>query len=65
MGMTQLPTSGGHSQTIRLVEHFDEADEVSKKGHNWDTTLKGVLFPYRSTYLTLIYRDATFYVSAL
>jgi len=42
LGITQLPTSGGHPQTDRLVEHFNRTLKqmlkklVNKKGHNWE-----------------------------
>ena len=55
MGMTQLPTSGGHPQTNGLVERFNRTLKqmlsklVNKNGRNWDKMLGGVLFAYRST----------------
>ena len=55
MGMTQLPTSGGHPQTNGLVERFNRtlkqmlSKQVNKNGRNWDKMLGGVLFAYRST----------------
>ena len=59
--ITNIRRTPSNQQVI--VEHSDEADEVSKKGHNWDAILRGVLLPYRSTYLTTsIYRDITFYL---
>ena len=53
-GISQLPTSGGHSQTNGLVERFNRTLKqmlskiVNNKGRNWDKLL-GVLFAYRST----------------
>jgi len=55
MGITQLPTSGGHPQSNGLVERFNRtlkqmlAKVVSTKGRNWDKVLGAVLFAYRST----------------
>ena len=55
MGMTQLPTSGGHPRTNGLVERFNRTLKqmlsklVNKNGRNWDKMLGGVLFAYRST----------------
>ena len=55
MGITQLPTSGGHPQTNGLVERFNRtlkqmlSKHVNKKGRDWDKLLGGVLFAYRST----------------
>ena len=55
MGITQLPTSGGHPQTDGLVERFNKTLKqmltklVAKGGRNWDTLLGPVLFAYRST----------------
>ena len=55
MGITQLPTSGGHPQTNGLVERFNRtlkqmlAKVVTRRGRNWDKVLGAVLFAYRST----------------
>ena len=55
MGISQLPTSGGHPQTNGLVERFNRTLKqmlcklVGDKGRNWDKLLGGVLFAYRST----------------
>ena len=55
MGITQLPTSGGHPQANGLVERFNRTLKqmlcklVSNKGCNWDKLLGGVLFAYRTT----------------
>ena len=55
LGVTQLPTSGGHPQTDGLVERFNRtlkqmlAKLVAKGGHNWDSLLAPVLFAYRTT----------------
>ena len=55
MGITQLSTSGGHTQANSLVECFNRTLEqmlcklVSNKGRNWDKLLRGVLFAYRIT----------------
>ena len=65
MGMTQLPTSGGHPQSNRLVKRFIRTLKqilsklVSKKGWDWDKVLGGVLFAYRRSYPISIYRDVT------
>ena len=58
LGITQLPTSGGHFQTDGLVEHFNHmlkqmlAKLVAKGGHNWDPLLGP---PHSSTGLTPFY----------
>ena len=55
MGITQLPTSGGHPQINGLVERFNRtlkqmlAKLVTAGGHNWDSLLGPVLFAYRTT----------------
>ena len=55
MGISQLPTSGGHLQSNKLVEHFNRtlkqmlSKQVNKNACNWDTMLGAVLFAYRST----------------
>ena len=55
IGVTQLPTSGGHPQTDGLVERLNRTLKqmmsklVPKGGHNWDTLLGPVLFAYRRT----------------
>ena len=55
IGITQLPTSGGHPQADGLVERLNRTLKqmmsklVSKGGHNWDTLLGPVLFAYRTT----------------
>jgi len=55
LGVTQLPTSGGHPQADGLVERFNGtlkqmlAKLVTKGGHDWDTLLGPVLFAYRTT----------------
>ena len=55
VGVSQLPTSGGHPQTDGLVERLNHTLKqmltklVSKGGHNWDTLLGPVLFAYRTT----------------
>ena len=55
LGITQLPTSGGHPQTDGLVERFNRtlkqmlAKLVAKGGHNWDCLLGPILFAYRTT----------------
>ena len=55
LGITQLPTSGGHPQTDSLVERFNRtlkqmlAKLVAAGGHNWDSLLGPVLFAYRTT----------------
>ena len=55
LGISQLPTSGGHPQTDGLVERFNRtlkqmlAKMVAKKGRDWDTLLGPVLLAYRAT----------------
>ena len=54
MGISQLPTSGGHPQTNGLVERFNRTlkqmfCKLVNKGRNWNKLLGGVLFAYRST----------------
>ena len=55
MGISQLPTSGGHLQTNGCVECFNRilkqilCKVVNNKGQNWDKLLGGVLFAYCST----------------
>ena len=55
LGISQLPTSGGHPQTDGLVERFNRtlkqmlAKLVAKGGHNWDSMLGPVLFAYRTS----------------
>ena len=55
LGITQLPTSGGHPQTDGLVERFNRtlkqmlAKVVAAGGHNWDSLVGPVLFAYRTT----------------
>ena len=55
IGLSQLPTSGGHPQTDGLVERFNRtlkqmlAKIVSKKGRDWDELLGPVLMAYRTT----------------
>ena len=54
LGITQLPTSGGHPQTDGLVERFNRtlkqmlAKVVAARGHNWDSLVGPVLFAYRT-----------------
>lgn len=55
LGLTQLPTSGGHPQTDGLVERFNRTLKsmltklVESKGRNWDKLLGPVLLAYRTT----------------
>ena len=55
LGVSQLPTSGGHPQTDGLVERFNRTLKqmlsklVSKGGRDWDQLLGPVLFAYRTT----------------
>ena len=55
MGISQLPTSGGHPQTNGLVECLNRTLKqmlcklVNNKGRNWDKLLGGILFAYMST----------------
>jgi len=55
VGVSQLPTSGGHSQTDGMVERLNRTLKhmltkvVSKRGRDWDTLLDPVLFAYRTT----------------
>ena len=55
IGLTQLPTSGGHPQTDGLVERFNRtlkqmlAKVVTQKGRYWDKLLGPVLLAYRTT----------------
>ena len=55
LGLTQLPTSGGHPQTDGLVEWFNctlkqtLAKLVDKGGHDWVSLLGPELFAYRTT----------------
>ena len=55
LGISQLPTSGGHPQTDGLVERFNRtlkqalAKMVTKGGRNWDMLLGPVLLAYRAT----------------
>jgi len=55
LGVTQLPTSGGHPQMDGLVECFNRmlkqmlAQVVTIGGHDWDILLGLVLLVYRST----------------
>lgn len=55
LGLTQLPTSGGHPQTDGLVERFNRtlkqmlAKLVGQKGRDWDELLGSVLLAYRTT----------------
>ena len=50
MGITQLPTLGGHPQANTFVEHFNRTLKqmlyklVNKKGSNWDKLFGAVLF---------------------
>ena len=52
LGIKQLPTSGGHPQTDRLVERFNRTLKsmlmklVVKKGKNWDTLLGPSTVPH-------------------
>ena len=54
LGITQLPTSGGHPQTDGLVERMNRtlkqmlAKVVKKGGKDWDDMLGLVLFAYRT-----------------
>ena len=54
LGLTQLPTSGGHPQMDGLVEQFNRtlkqmlAKLVAKGGHKWDSLLDPVLFAYQT-----------------
>ena len=54
LGITQLPTSGGHPQTDGLVERMNRtlkqmlAKVVKKGGKDWDDMLGPVLFAYRT-----------------
>ena len=60
IGVTQLPTSGGHPQIDGLVERLNRTLKqmmsklVSKGGRNWDTLLGPVLFAYRTTPIYII-----------
>ena len=55
LGISQLPTSGGHPQTDGLIERFNRtlkqmlAKMVTKKGRDWDTLLGPVLLAYQAT----------------
>ena len=55
LGVSQLPTSGGHPQTDGLVERFNQtlkqmlAKMVTTKGRDWDVLLGPVLLAYRAT----------------
>jgi len=55
IGIEQLPTSGGHPQTDRLVERFNRTLKqmlqklVRKSGKDWEKKLGPVLFAYRTT----------------
>ena len=74
LGISQLPTSGGHPQTDGQVERMNRtlkqmlSKVVKKKGKDWDELLGPVLFAYRTapqsssgeTPFSLVYgRDAT------
>ena len=54
LGVTQLPTSGGHPQTDGLVERLNRTLKqmlskiVSRGGRDWDDLLGPVLFAYRT-----------------
>ena len=54
LGITQLPTSGGHPQTDGLVERMNRtlkqmlAKVVKKGGKDWDDRLGPVLFAYKT-----------------
>ena len=54
LGVTQLPTSGGHPQTDGMVERLNRTLKqmlskiVSKGGRDWDDQLGAVLFTYRT-----------------
>ena len=54
MGITQLPTSGGHPQTDSQVERFNRtfkqmlAKLAAVDGQNWNSLLGPVLFAYRT-----------------
>ena len=54
LGVTQLPTSGGHPQTDGMVERLNRTLKqmlskiVSKGGRDWDDQLGAVLFAYRT-----------------
>jgi len=54
LGMTQLPTSGGHPQTDGQVERMNRtlkqmlSKVVNKNGKDWDERLGPVLFAYRT-----------------
>ena len=54
MGLTQLPTSGGHPQTDGLVERLNRtlksmlSKVVSKGGEDWDEYLGPALLAYRT-----------------
>ena len=54
MGLTQLPTSGGHPQTDGLVERLNQtlksmlSKVVSKGGKDWDEYLGPALLAYRT-----------------
>ena len=70
LGITQLPTSGGHPQTDGQVERVNKtlqqmlAKVVTKNGKDWDKLLGPVLFAYRTapqassgeTPFSLVYR---------
>ena len=54
LGVTQLPTSGGHPQADGMVERLNRTLKqmlskiVSKGGRDWDDQLGAVLFAYRT-----------------
>ena len=55
LGISQLPTSGGHPQTYGLVKRFNRtlkqmlAKMVTKKGRDWEILLSPVLLAYHAT----------------
>ena len=60
LGVTQLPTSGGHPQTDGMVERLNRTLKqmlskiVSKGGRDWDDQLGAVLFAYRTAPIPLL-----------
>ena len=49
IGVTQLPTLGGHPQTDGQVERLNRTLKQMMSKLNWDELLGSVLFTYRTT----------------